>query len=108
MPSIVYIIPPSLGIQNELIGASAVNSNETGLLAGITSALTEAGITLPTLVQPASYDEAIAWAANQLPTDQPGVVLLSPGAKSFDQFQDYRDRGQKFAEAASRFINQSH
>ena len=54
----------------------------------INQALTEAGITLPTLVQPASYDEAIAWAANQLPTDEPGVVLLSPGAKSFDQFQD--------------------
>jgi UDP-N-acetylmuramoylalanine--D-glutamate ligase len=27
-----------------------------------------------------------------------GVVLLSPGAPSFPQFQDYRDRGKQFAE----------
>ena len=74
----------------------------------ISHAITEVGVTIPTLIQPANYDEAIAWAATQLPADKPGVILLSPGAKSFDQFQDYRDRGQKFAEATQRFMSQNH
>ena len=73
----------------------------------INQAIVEARVEIPSLVQPATYDEAIVWAANQLPADKPGVILLSPGAKSFDQFQDYRDRGYKFAEAAQRFVSQN-
>jgi UDP-N-acetylmuramoylalanine--D-glutamate ligase len=35
--------------------------------------------------------------AGKLAVDQAAVVLLSPGAPSFPQFEDYRDRGRQFA-----------
>jgi UDP-N-acetylmuramoylalanine--D-glutamate ligase len=46
----------------------------------------------------ATLDEAVARARAITPPG--GVVLLSPGAPSFDQFRDYAARGRHFAELA--------
>lgn len=46
----------------------------------------------------ASLAEAVALAREWTPAG--GVVLLSPGAPSFDQFRDYADRGRAFTQLA--------
>jgi UDP-N-acetylmuramoylalanine--D-glutamate ligase len=46
----------------------------------------------------ASLAEAVERARASTPAG--GVVLLSPGAPSFDQFHDYAERGRRFAELA--------
>jgi len=43
-------------------------------------------------------DDALMTARTLLPAG--GVVLLSPGAPSFDQFKDYAERGREFARLA--------
>ena len=44
------------------------------------------------------FDDAVRRARAATPPG--GVVLLSPGAPSFDQFRDYADRGRHFADLA--------
>jgi UDP-N-acetylmuramoylalanine--D-glutamate ligase len=46
----------------------------------------------------ASVDDAVRLARTLTPAG--GVVLLSPGAPSFDQFKDYAERGRRFAALA--------
>lgn len=45
-----------------------------------------------------TLDAALARARSLLPGG--GIVLLSPGAPSFDQFKDYAERGREFARLA--------
>ena len=63
----------------------------------IADALLAAGVSCPlSLVD----NLAAAVAEAKLRTPAAGVILLSPGAPSFDQFKDYAERGRKFAELA--------
>ena len=50
------------------------------------------------LQEAATLDAAIAIA--RALTRDGGVIVLSPGAPSFDQFKDYAARGCRFAELA--------
>lgn len=63
----------------------------------IALALRQSKTELP-LGEAESFDEAVEMA--RIVTPQGGVVLLSPGAPSFDQFKDYAARGRRFAELA--------
>ncbi|MBT8064393.1 MAG: UDP-N-acetylmuramoyl-L-alanine--D-glutamate ligase [Gammaproteobacteria bacterium] len=62
----------------------------------ICDALASAGIEPPRGVH-AAEDLAGAVSLAESITPAGGIVLLSPGAPSFPQFRDYRDRGDQFA-----------
>ncbi|MBA2079284.1 UDP-N-acetylmuramoyl-L-alanine--D-glutamate ligase [Rhodanobacter sp. PCA2] len=63
----------------------------------IAQALRQAKTELP-LGEAEDFDDAVTMARTVTPAG--GVVLLSPGAPSFDQFKDYAARGRRFAELA--------
>jgi len=53
---------------------------------------------LVTVRRAGSIEEATETAFELAP--RPGVVLLAPACASWDQFHDYRERGDRFAAAA--------
>jgi UDP-N-acetylmuramoylalanine--D-glutamate ligase len=65
--------------------------------ARIEAALRSAEIPCP-IMRVADLAGAVAEAKTHTPHD--GVILLSPGAPSFDQFKDYAERGRRFAALA--------
>jgi len=65
--------------------------------ARIAEALRAAGVPCPVLSGD-DLGQAVAQARSTTPSG--GVILLSPGAPSFDQFKDYAERGRRFGELA--------
>lgn len=61
----------------------------------IAGVLGEAGLREPTVCAAGALDAALQ--AARAVTPRGGVILLSPGAPSFDAFRDYQERGETFA-----------
>jgi UDP-N-acetylmuramoylalanine-D-glutamate ligase len=63
----------------------------------IAAALRESGVSCPLALVDKLADAVVEAKAVTPPG---GVILLSPGAPSFDQFKDYAERGRQFCTLA--------
>lgn len=66
--------------------------------ARIAQALRDAGVSRGLVHETSSLEQAVELARKVARAK--GVILLSPGAPSFDQFRDYAERGREFARLA--------
>jgi UDP-N-acetylmuramoyl-L-alanine---L-glutamate ligase len=79
-------------------GIIAMGQNGARIHAQIEESIAGMGANRPALKLVESLDAAMVAAQQTVPAG--GLVLLSPGAPSFDQFRDYAERGRRFAQLA--------
>lgn len=75
------------------------------LLIGTTAALLEKALAGLPVLTVGTLERAVAEASARAAPEE--AVLLSPGCESFDQFRDYRERGDRFVELVQTVARRS-
>ncbi len=89
-----------------LAAAVAQRTRAVVVIGELRETLRAAWAQAPCLVEASSLEEAVQCAVDSA---RPGdVVLLSPGAASFDMFRDYADRGDRFRQIVQKLHTNQH